>query len=152
MLRLIDPQDRPGCPIPDDLDLERLFALAAADICAEHNALLDPEARAADLPASQRWAQGILRSPDAARVGEEERYSAADQALSAGRNNLVRRDLSDLRRQHASGAMNPADCAQRIVEVVENYGLRPIDPPEPAQPITEDDLGVVCYQIVLPAG
>lgn len=152
MLRLIDPQDRPGCPLPDDLDLDRLFALAAADICAEHNALLDPEARAAALPASQRWAQSILRSPDAAPVDDEERYSAVDQALSAGRNNLVRRDLSDLRRQYADGAMNLVDCAQRIVEVVEHYGLRPVDPPELTQPITEDDLGVVCYQIVLPAG
>lgn len=152
MLRLIDPQDRPGCPVPGDMDLEHLFAQAAADICAEHNALLDPEARAAALPASQRWAQGILRSPDAAPVDDEERYSAADQALTAGRNNLVRRDLSDLRRQYADGVMNLVDCAQRIVEVVEHYGLRPVDPPELTQPITEDDLGVVCYQIVLPAG
>ena len=152
ILRLIDPQDRPGCPLPDDLDLERLFAAAAADICEEHNALLDPETGAAALPASQRWAQDILRSPDAGPAGEEERYGAADQALSAGRNNLVRRDLSDLRRQYADGAMNLVDCARRIVEVVEHYGLRPVDPPEPAQPITGDDLGVVCYQIVLPAG
>ena len=152
MLRLIDPKDRPGCPVPDDLDLERLFAAAAADICAEHNALLDPEAGAASLPASQRWAQDILRSPDAVPAGEEEQYDAADQALSAGRNNLVRRELSDLRRQHAAGETSPLDCARQIVEVVERYGLRPVDPPEPLQPITEEDLAVVCYQVVLPAG
>ena len=151
MLRLIDPQDQPGCSVPGDMDLERLFAAAAADICAEHNALLDPEARSAALPASQRWAQGILRSPDAVPTGEEERYSAADQALSAGRNNLVRRELSDLRRQHAAGAVSLSDCAQQIVETVERYGLRPVEPPEPPAPITEDDLGVVCYQVVLPA-
>ena len=151
ILRLIDPQDRPGCPVPADVDLERLFAVAAADICEEHNALLDPENTASALPASQRWAQDILRSPDAVLAGEEERYAAADQALSAGRNNLVRRDLSDLRRQYANGAMSLADCAQRIVEVVEHYGLRPVDPPEPTQPIIENHLGVVCYQVVLPA-
>ena len=152
MLRLIDPKDRPGCPVPDDLDLERLFAAAAADICAEHNALLDPEAGAATLPASQRWAQDILRSPDAVPAGEEEQYDAADQALSAGRNNLVRRELSDLRRQHAAGETSPLDCARRIVEVVERYGLRPVDPPDTPQSITEEDLAVVCYQVVLPAG
>ena len=42
MLRLIDPKGQAGCPIPDGLDLERLFAVAAADICGAHNALLDP--------------------------------------------------------------------------------------------------------------
>ena len=151
-LRLIDPQNQPGCPIPTAVDLERLFAAAAADICKEHNALLDPDARATALPASQRWAQDTLRSPDAVPYGEEWRYNTADQALAAGRNNLVRRDLSDLRRRWMKGAMNLLDCARQIVEVVERYGLRPADPPETPKPITEEDLGVVCYQVVLPAG
>ena len=65
MLRLIDPGDQLGCPVPEELDLERLFSLAAADICETHNALLDPEKRADALPASQRWALDVLRSPDA---------------------------------------------------------------------------------------
>ena len=52
MLRLLDPQEQPGCSVPDGLDLERLFTLAADDICATHNALLDPEARFAS-PARQ---------------------------------------------------------------------------------------------------
>ena len=50
MLRLIDPGDQFGCHIPEGLDLERLFSRAAADICEAHNALLDPEKRAAALP------------------------------------------------------------------------------------------------------
>ena len=65
MLRLIDPKEQPGLPIPADLDLEKLFAAAAGDICDTHNALLDPDARFASLPASQRWALNVLRSPDA---------------------------------------------------------------------------------------
>ena len=147
MLRLIDPQEQPGHPIPDGLELERLFAVAAADICTSHNALLDPEARFAALPASQRWALDVLRSPDAP-AGEE--YDEADQALSVGRNNLVRRDLSDLRREYEGGGMSVADCARRIMEVVVRFGLRPVEAPQAPEPITEEDLGVVCYQVILP--
>ena len=116
MLRLIDPQEQPGRPIPDDLDLERLFAAAADDICTAHNALLDPETRFVSLPASQRWALDLLRSPDAP-AGEE--YDEADQALSVGRNNLVRRELSGLRREYERGGMSVADCARWIIEVIE---------------------------------
>ncbi len=147
MLRLIDPQEQPGRLIPDGLDLERLFAVAAADICATHNALLDPESRFAALPASQRWAIDVLRSPDAP-AGEE--YDEGDQALSVGRNNLVRRELSGLRREYEGGGMSVADCGRRIIEVVERFGLRPVEAPQAPDPITEDDLGVVCYQVVMP--
>ena len=147
MLRLIDPHEQPNCPLPDSLDLERLFTIAAADICAAHNALLDPEARFAALPASQRWALDVLRSPDAP-AGEE--YDEADQALSVGRNNLVRRDLSELRREYEGGGMSATDGARRIVEVVARFGLRPVEAPQAPEPIGEDDLGVVCYQVVMP--
>ena len=148
MLRLINPQGQPGCPFPDTLDLERLFVVAADDICQAHNALLDPRARSADLPASQRWALGVLRAPDAP-AGEE--FDEADQALSVGRNNVVRRELSALRRTYGAGGMSVGDCARRIVEIVAQFGLRPVPLPQAPEPITEDDLGVVCYQVILPA-
>ena len=147
MLRLIDPRGRAGCPIPAGLDLERLFAAAAADVRATHNALLDPDKRFASLPASQRWALDVLRSPDAP-AGDE--YDRGDQALSVGRNNVVRRELSALRREHDAGRMSVADCARRIVQIVERFGLRPVAAPRAPTPITEDDVGVVCYQVVLP--
>ena len=146
MLRLIDPQEQSGRPIPGDLDLEKLFAAVANDICGTHNALLDPETRFASLPASQRWALNVLRSPDAPAGAD---YDEADQALSAGRNNLVRRDLSELRREYESGGMSVADCSQRITEIVAKFGLRPVEAPQAPEPITEDDLGVVCYQVML---
>ena len=46
--------------------------------------------------------------------------------------------------------MSVADCARRIIEVVSRFGLRPVEAPQAPEPITEDDLGVVCYQVVLP--
>ena len=147
MLRLIDPQGQAGCPIPHGFDLEHLFAVAAADICETHNALLDPETRFASLPASQRWALDVLRSPDAPS-GDE--FDNGDQALSVGRNNLVRRELSELRREYEGGGMSLTDCARRIIEVVAKFGLRPVQALQAPQPIGEDDLGVVCYQVVIP--
>ena len=46
--------------------------------------------------------------------------------------------------------MSLPECASRILGVVEQFRLRSIDLPEVASPITTDDLGVVCYQVVLP--
>ena len=131
MLRLIDPGEQLGCPIPADLDLERLFSLAAADICETHNALLDPEKRSAALPASQRWALDILRSPDAPSGRE---FDEADEALSVGRNNLVRRQLSVLRRQNEAGGMSVSDCARGIIDIVAQFGLRPVEQPKAPDP------------------
>ena len=121
--------------------------MAAADICAAHNALLDPETRFASLPASHvgHWTCCAHRTRPA---GDE--YDEGDQALSVGRNNLVRRELSELRREYEDGGMSVTDCARRIIEVVERFGLRPVVAPQAPEPIGEDDLGVVCYQVVLP--
>ena len=77
-------------------------------------------------------------------IGATERYPV-------GRNNLVRRELSQLRQEYEGGGMSVADGARRIVEIVERSGLRPVEPPKAPEPITEDDIGVVCYQVVLPA-
>ena len=63
---------------------------------------------------------------------------------------MVRRELSELRRDYEGGGMSVADCARRIVEVVARFGLRPVETPQAPEPITEEDLGVVCYQVVLP--
>ena len=146
MLRLIDPGSRVGRDIPSELDLEDLFRVAAEDICQIHNASLTPEARFAALPASQRWALDILRLPE---VPLEERYDTADMALSTRRNSLVQRALSALRRAYSEGGMSASDCAGRIVEVVNRFGLRPVEAAELSEPIGENDLGVVCYQVVL---
>ena len=71
--------------ILDDLDLERLSTIVATDIRGVHNALLDSEARFAELSASQDWALHVLRSPSAP-AGDG--FDEVAQALSVGRNNL----------------------------------------------------------------
>ncbi len=149
MLRLIDPGEEQGVPIPGDIDLEGLFGVAAADICAAHNAMLDPEARFGSLPAVQRWALDVLRCASAPGGRE---FDEADAALSAGRGNLARRALSEVRREHEGGGMSVGECARRIVGVAREFGLRAVESAPAPERITEGDLGVVCYQVVLPAG
>jgi hypothetical protein len=42
------------------------------------------------------------------------------------------------------------EAARRIVAVVADFGLQTIPPPPPLEPITEDEIGVVCWMAVLP--
>ena len=151
MLRLIDPEGAEAGPVPAGLDLERLFGVAAADICERHNALLDPARRYGDLPASQRWAVGVLRSP---ALAGSDRHAAADAALGVRRNLAVLRELASLRRDYErdEGGIGIAECADGIAGTIERFGLRAPDAPAPRRRIAPDDIGVLCCQIVLPSG
>ena len=40
-----------------------------------------------------------------------------------------------------TGRMSLSDCARRIVDTVNQFGLRPVPTPQAPQPIEEDDLG-----------
>ena len=145
ILRLIDPAGQESRAVPNDVNLEALFAIAAADICDEHN---QPATRPTP-PASQRWALNeILGAPDAPAGAE---YNAAADVLLAPQAAPVLRALSALRREFDGGGMSLHDCAGRVLRVVERFRLRPVTLPEAPAPITPDDLGVVCYQVVLPA-
>ena len=70
--------------------------------------------------------------------------------LSVPQGTLVRRALSELRREYSEGGMSLLECANRVLAVVEQFRLRPVALPAPPSPITTGDLGVVCYQVVLP--
>ena len=77
--------------------------------------------------------------------------AALADVLSVPQGALVRRALSELRREYGNGGMSLPECANRIRDIVEQFRLRPVDLPDAPSPITADDLGVVCYQVVLPA-
>ena len=47
--------------------------------------------------------------------------------------------------------MTPDEAAVAIVAVVETFGLQPVEAPPILRPITEDDLGVVCWMTALAA-
>ncbi|MGH7722756.1 MAG: hypothetical protein ACRENL_08005 [Candidatus Dormibacteria bacterium] len=62
----------------------------------------------------------------------------------------MRRALSEIASDVAAGRTTPDDAATRIVGVVAGFGLRPVEAPPLVDPITEDDVGVVCWMAVLP--
>ncbi|MGH2652815.1 MAG: helicase-related protein [Actinomycetota bacterium] len=146
MLRRIDPSDQPRVDIPPSEVLERAWEAAAGDMCRAYNERLDPKVVDAALPASQRWALEMLRSSD---LPEDRAYAVADEALGVGRNQLVRRALSTIRKRVAEEALGVRAAADLIVGVVEEFGLRPEpEPVDQPSPIGEQDLGVVCFQVV----
>ncbi len=144
MLQLIDPERQQTAEMPTDLDLERLFAIAAEDICQSHNR---PPERP-KLPPSQLWAlTEVLGSPDAP---SGDTFNRAAEVLAMSQSVRVRRALSALRRLHEAGRASVRECAMRIVEMVDELRLSAVSPPTPATPIQPSDLGVVCYMVVLP--
>lgn len=145
MLRRIDPGSAPGFDRPT-IDLDTAWQAVAASIVEEHNRRADPAASEESIGPIQRWALSVLRDPT---VPLPEGAPTAEAALRAERGGAVRQALGSVQRESNEGAISREEAARRIVEVVESFGLRPVEPPPPLDPITEDDLGVVCWMGVV---
>jgi superfamily II DNA or RNA helicase len=146
LLKLADPADEPREELPDSVDLDALWQIAVEDICAEHNAALDPAARERRLPASQRWALDLLRDPS---LPDRPEFSEADGALLVPRDAAVLRSLADIRRRLQAEELTPLQAAEGIATVVQEFGLRPAKVAEAVgRPLTPGDIGVVVYQVV----
>jgi superfamily II DNA or RNA helicase len=146
MLRAINPGAAAQHGPP--LDMEAAWRAAVADIISEHNRRADPALADERLPPSQRFALGLLRDPSVALpTGAEE----ADELLTVPRGAAVRTALSDVQRRVAARELSRDQAAQAVVAITAEYGLTPVEPPPPLAPITEDDVGVVCWMQVLPA-
>ena len=65
------------------------------------------------------------------------------------RSSAVRQALAAIRTLLSEGSITRDEAATRIVQVVESFGLRAVEPLPPIEPITEDDIGVVCWMAVL---
>ena len=144
-LRTITPGSAPAAEIA--LDIEEAWRLAVADIVSDHNRRADPAQTEERLPPSQRWAISMLRDPTVALpTGAED----ADELLTVPRSSAVRTALSDIQRRLADGHLSRDQAAQAIVDVAGEYGLTVVEPPPPLAPITESDVGVVCWMQVLP--
>jgi hypothetical protein len=76
-------------------------------------------------------------------------YDLAFEALVVERRSTVRRALGEAARRLTDAAISRDDAAAEIVGVVERFGLRPAAPPLAPEPITIDDLRVVCWMAVL---
>ena len=148
ILRRIHPRGAPGLEEPSE-GLEAAWRAAAASIVAEHNELAEADDADDSIGPLQAWALNeILGDPE---VALPEGAEAAADALSVGRGSVVRRTLGQLRRRVTARELSKSQAAVKIVRLVESEGLQPVDPPERLEPITEADVGVVCWMEIQPA-
>ena len=146
MLRRITPGNTSGVALPEDL--QATWQIAVSDIVSEHNLRADPTYAEQRLPASQRFALSILRDPTVALPAGAEN---ADELLSVPRGGAVRTALANIQRAVSTKELSRDEAAERIVAVVHEFGLTHVPLPPPLEPITENDVGVVCWMRVLPA-
>jgi hypothetical protein len=148
MLRRIAPGAAPGLePAAAGLDLEAAWSPAVASIVDEHNRRADPRADAERIGPAQRFALDLLRDPVVALPAGA---GLAEEALSVERSTSVRHALSEVRRLLVAGQLSRDEGARRVVDVVTELGLQPVEPPPALSPITADDIGVVCWMAVRP--
>jgi hypothetical protein len=146
ILRRIDPG---GLPEGDlgKVEIEAAWRLAVADIVRVHNERVDPRAAEAAIGPAQRWALTLLRDPS---VILPEGAEEAAAALEVERSGAVRRALNEIRAELEEERIVPNEAAASVVELIARLGLRTVERDEIPQPITEDDVGVVCWMAVLP--
>lgn len=150
ILRRIDPAGGEALSSEElEVDLEPLWERAAADIVEKHNERVDFRASEDPVGPKQRWALEVLRDPAVSLPPGAER---AEEALSVGRSSAVRRALGDIQDRIESATITLDEAATEIVAVVEDYGLRGIDPPPQPEKVEVEDLGVVCWMAVVGAG
>ncbi len=146
ILRRIDPEGLPEAEL-EDVDLEAAWRRAVEDIVRVHNERADPRAAEAAIGPAQRWALTHLRDPS---VILPEGAEVAAAALEVERSGAVRRALNEVRAELSEGRITPNEAAAEVVELVRRLGLRPLEGEHVPEPITEDDIGVVCWLVVLP--
>jgi len=147
ILRRIDPHG--GEPVPlEGVDLEAAWELASNDIVDAHNARADLRAAQEQIGPKQRWALDVLRDPQVALPPGAE---LADEVLSVERSSAVRRALGEVEASLLAGEISRDEAAVRIVAVVQEFGLQPVEAPPLPETIGADDLGVVCWMAVLPS-
>ncbi len=148
ILRRINPGPAHGVdPEGAGVDLDAAWQEAVTSIALEHNRRADLRSDAERIGPAQRFAIDLLRDPTVLLPpGAPE----AEEALTVERSSTVRHSLTEIRNAVVEGVISRDDAARQIVDVVRSFGLQPVEPPPLLDPITEDDVGVVCWMIVLP--
>jgi hypothetical protein len=146
MLRRIDPEGSTSADL-GGADLETAWKQAAASIVEEHNLRADPRAAQEAIGPAQRFALELLRDPTVILPEGAER---AEEALSVERSSAVRRELNGIQAELREERISASEAAAQVVRLVERLGLQPVSLDDVPAPIEEDDLGVVCWMVVLP--
>jgi hypothetical protein len=128
------------------LDLDEAWHSVVASIVDEHNARADPRREEQRIGPAQRFAIDLLRDP---AVALPQGAGETEEALLVGRSSTVRQALSEIRSMVVEGTISRNEAAQRVVDVLEAFGLQPVERPPVLEAITEEDVGVVCWMAVL---
>ena len=148
MLRRIDPQGSVEAAV-EGFEVEAAWHAAAADIIEEHNLRADPRGAREAIGPAQRWALELLRDPT---VILPEGADRAEEALQVARSSSVRRALNEIRAAVSEERTSRNSAAAQVIALVDELGLQPVSLEDAPAPITEDDLGVVCWMAVLAPG
>ena len=151
MLRRIDPEG--GEPSRDRRRGPRsgLGGGSGDRIVDEHNRRADPRAAQDAIGPAQRLALELLRDPTVILPADLALVDRAAKALTSERSSAVRRRINEIRDDVQQERISRDAAAERIVTVVDEFGLQPVPEEELPRPIEADDLGVVCWMAVLPA-
>ena len=150
ILRRIDPGSAPAVDAAE-IGLEEAWAQASASIVEEYEkgaGVAGQPGHSRSVGQVQEWALALLADLSVTLPPDSE---TAYEALRVGRSQPVRRALGEIKRQVERKDITRNDAASRIAGVVRAFGLRVVEPPPPREPITTDDVGVVCWMAVCAA-
>lgn len=149
ILRRIDPAG--GEPTePEGVDIEAAWRAASTAIVDQHNRRVDVRASQERIGPRQRWALDLLRDPTVSLPIGGKQLDDAEAALSVERSSSVRRALRQVQDRLEDGEISRDTAAAEVIGVIDTFGLRPVEPPPHPRPIEAEDLGVVCWMVVLP--
>lgn len=153
ILRRIDPDGSRQAGDPSNVQLDEAWRIAAKSIVEAHNERAGARAEQQSVGPLQRFARDLLQDP-AVQLADGSGVELAYEALAIERSSSVRRSIGEIKERLDDGEHSRSTAAAEIVELVKRFGLRPDDDsgPSVAEPITEDDVGVVCWMAVLPQG
>jgi len=144
ILRRINPGSADGVAAPA-IDLDAAWRAAAASITEEVNDASAARSGGFSIGPAQRWARSLLEASDSSP-----QTNAAYIALAVERSTLVRHELADVKRSLEAREISASEAAAQVINIVEFYGLDPVELPAPQANLTDDDIGVVCWMSVRP--
>jgi superfamily II DNA or RNA helicase len=149
ILRVIDPTGAEPAESLDGVDLEAAWQIAAESIVRAHNMKSDLRREQERVGPRQRWALNLLRNP-AVALPDMARAERAMAALSVERGTTIRRAIGEIMESQRAGEITLNEAAAALLDLVDAFGLQPVSTLPPVEPISEQDLGVVCWMVVLP--
>ncbi|MBI4541102.1 MAG: helicase [Gemmatimonadetes bacterium] len=123
------------------------WALAREDVFERWQFATDPRNLQPQIPKAMRDAADLLRRNPPPGLSQDERHRVLD-ALEAPYGVRIQKIIRDAIRS----SEDPQEQAEAVVRAVRELGLQPSPPPEPLPVISREDVHLVCWMAIAPAG